>query len=303
VNRRAIAIPVLLLAVAATGCSTFSDNDAAARVGEFELSQDELGDLVIGATPTTTTQPGTEPVDESGASAETARNLLNIWILTKIVEADLAARGESVSPQAIADVTGALAAQDPQSWAAIPVELQNLQVEQRAAVEAWTALEVPPPSDDELRALYDTGTGESGIVCGAHILVATEAEAQGILDRLEGGDDFAELAASESTDAASGANGGNLPCASTTEFEGTYVPEFVDAALAAEIGEPFGPVRSEFGYHVIVLRPSDQVDPAELAALYTDTSARFQRAAAAFDVYVDPRYGSFNPVTGVEALG
>ncbi len=62
-------------------------------------------------------------------------------------------------------------------------------------------------------------------------------------------------------------------------------------------------MQSEFGYHVIVLRPSDQVDPAELATLYTDTSLRFQRAASAVDIYVDPRFGSFNPATGVVALG
>ncbi|HWM22763.1 MAG TPA: peptidylprolyl isomerase [Ilumatobacteraceae bacterium] len=302
-NRRAVVIPVVLLAGAVTGCATFSDNDAAARVGDFELSQDELGDLVIGATPTTTTQPGTPAVDESGASADTARNVLNIWILTKIVEADLTARGESVTSQKIADVTGALAAQDPQGWAAVPIDLQNLQVMQRAAVETWSALEFPPPSDDELRTLYDSGTAKSGIVCTAHILVAAEADAKEILDRLEGGADFAELATSESTDTASAANGGNLPCALTNTFEDTYVPEFVEGVLAAQIGEPFGPVQSEFGYHVIVLRPSERIDPAELATLYTDTSARFQRAAAEFDVYVDPRYGSFNPVTGVEALG
>jgi hypothetical protein len=303
VNRRAIAIPVLLLAGAATGCSTASDNDSAARVDEFELSQDELDDLLVSATPTTTTLPGTKPVDESDASAQTARELLTVWIVTRILEADLADQGETVSPQAIADVTGALAAQDPVGWEAVPLDLQNLQVEHRAAIETWSALEIPPPTDEELLALYAAGTAESGLVCSAHILVATEAEAQEILDRLEGGADFAELAASESTDEGSGADGGNLPCAPTSAFEENYVPEFVEAALAAEIGEPFGPVRSEFGYHVIVLRSPDQVDPAELATLYAETPARFQRAAEAVDIYVDPRYGAFNAVTGVEPLG
>jgi hypothetical protein len=303
VNRRAIVISVLLLAGAATGCSTASDNDSAARVDDSELSQAALDDLLVSATPTTTTLPGTEPVDESGASAQTARDLLNTWIVTRILEIDLAAHGETVSAQAIADVTGALAAQDPAGWAAVPPDLQTLQVEQRAAIETWSALEIPPPSDDELLALYGAGTAESGLVCSAHILVATEAEAQALLDQLEGGADFAELAASESTDQGSGADGGNLPCAPTSAFEENYVPEFVEAALATEIGEPVGPVQSEFGYHVIVLRSPDQVDPAELAALYTETSARFLRAAAAVDVYVDPRYGAFNAVTGVEPLG
>jgi parvulin-like peptidyl-prolyl isomerase len=258
---------------------------------------------LVAATPTTTTQPGSEPVDDSDVSAETARDLLNVWILTQIVEIDIAAQGQSVSDQMIADATGALAAQDPASWSELPIDLQNLQVRQQAAIATWTALEVPNPSDAELLALYDEGTAQSGFVCAAHILVETEDEAQGVLDQLEGGADFAELAASESVDTASGADGGSLPCAPTATFETTYVPEFVEPTLEADIGEPFGPVQSEFGYHVIVLRTSDQVDPAELAALYGETSARFQRAAQAVDVYVDPRFGSFNAVTGVEPLG
>jgi parvulin-like peptidyl-prolyl cis-trans isomerase-like protein len=301
VSRRLIVVPILLLAGAATGCSTFSDNDAAARVGDFEISQDQLGDLLVGATPTTL--PGSGSADDPGPSAETARNLLNIWILTRILEIDLAAQGQTVTPEAIADATGAFAAQDPDSWAQVPIELQNLQVEQQAAVATWSALEAPPPSDDELLSVYDAGTDESGVVCSAHILVATEEEAQSVLDRLEGGADFADLAASESTDTASGANGGILPCDLTGNFEGAYAPEFVEAALAAEIGEPVGPVQTEFGYHVIVLRPSDQVDPGELATLYADLSLRFRHVANGLDIYVDPRFGSFDPGRGVVAIG
>jgi len=297
VNRRAVVVPILLLAGAATGCTTFSDNDAAARVGEFELSQDQLGDLMIAAT------PGAEPDEQRELSGETARGLLNTWILTKVLEVDLADQGQSVSAEAIADATGAFAAQDPDGWATTPVALQDLQVEQQAAITIWSALEVPTPSDDELRSFYDAGTDESGVVCSAHILVETEAEALAILDQLEGGADFAELAASESIDTGSGANGGDLPCDRTINFEGSYVPEFAEAALAVDVGETVGPVQSQFGYHVIQLRPPDRVDPAELATLYADTTIRFQRVAEAVDIYVDPRFGSFNSASGVAALG
>ncbi|HEX4980758.1 MAG TPA: peptidylprolyl isomerase [Ilumatobacteraceae bacterium] len=303
-NRRAAVVPILLLAGAATGCSTFSDNGAAARVGEHELSQDELGDLLADSVPATEPGSGSEsgPDGNVELDADTARRLLTTWITTRILEIDLAAQGTSVSPQAIADATGALAAPDPEAWANVPVGLQNLQVEQRAFFDTWSALEVASPSDAELRSIYDAGVAASGILCGAHILVETAGAAQDIVDQLEGGADFAELAASDSIDSNSGPNGGNLPCAPTDAYEAN-VPELAEAFLAADFGVPVGPVPSEAGYHVIVLRPSDQVDPGELGAVYNELPLRFQRVASGVDIYVDPRFGSFDPSIGVRAIG
>jgi hypothetical protein len=295
--RRVAAVPILVGAVATAGCSTLSDNDAAARVGDVELSQDDLDQLLIAAT------PGAEPGDDIDLAADTARELLNTWILTRILEFDLAAEGTAVDPADVEEVTSALEASDPDRWATTPVAMQDLQIDQQAAIATWSNLEVAAPSDDELRALYDAGTTESGFVCAAHILVETEAEATDALDQLAGGADFAELAASESLDTASGADGGNLPCEPASSFADAYVPEFVEASLAADIGEPVGPVQSEFGYHVILLRPSDRVEVSDLAALYSDISLRFQRAAHGTDIYVDPRFGSFNSTSGVVAIG
>jgi hypothetical protein len=297
VNRRAVAVPILLLAAVTTGCTTFSDNDAAARVGDFELSQDELGELMIAAT------PGAEPDDELELSGDTARTLLNTWILTKILEVDLAAQGETISADAVAEAAGGFEAQDPNAWATTPLAIQDLQSRQQAAIAKWSELEVAAPADEELRSTYEAGTDESGFVCAAHILLETEAEAQAVVDDLAGGADFAELAAAESIDPGSGAGGGNLPCDLIDNFQSAYVPEFVEAALGAELGDVVGPVSSEFGFHVIRLRPTDQVDPAELATLYSDTTLRFQRVAEEVDVYVDPRFGSFNSASGVIALG
>ena len=261
------------VAAAATGCSTFSDNDAAARVGEFELSQDELGELLVGATPRA--EPD-EPVEESARRPRPAQH----------VDPHPDPRGRPGRPATPPSTPPATPAAATQLEAAGPRSVgdetgrrcrpcrSNSRPRSRPGRRSRSRRRPTPSCSRE----YDAGTAESGIVCGAHILVETEAEAQAILDRLEGGADFAELAASESIDTGSGANGGNLPCALTALRE-TYVPEFVEAALAAEIGEPVGPVQSEFGYHVIVLRSSDQVDPAELAALYNDVTPRFQRAA------------------------
>ncbi len=72
-------------------------------------------------------------------------------------------------------------------------------------------------------------------------------KAQEIRKQLVGGADFATLAKSESDDAGSGAQGGELG-----EFKkGMMVPPFETAAFAAKVNEITEPVKSPFGYHLI----------------------------------------------------
>ncbi|MEZ4667494.1 MAG: peptidylprolyl isomerase [Anaerolineae bacterium] len=110
----------------------------------------------------------------------------------------------------------------------------------------------------ELRALQDALTSnvaaditKTGMFVNVrHILVATEEEAQDILSAIENGESFSDLAKSISTDTGSGANGGELGWAPVTQ----YVKEFQEAARTAEIGAIVGPVKTEFGYHIIQVR-------------------------------------------------
>jgi peptidyl-prolyl cis-trans isomerase C len=87
-------------------------------------------------------------------------------------------------------------------------------------------------------------------------------KAQDIRKRLIGGEDFAKVARAESDDAGSGAQGGELG-----EFKkGMMVPPFEQAAFAAKPGEVTEPVKSPFGYHVIVVeshvtKPLAEVKP------------------------------------------
>lgn len=83
-----------------------------------------------------------------------------------------------------------------------------------------------------------------------HILVATEAEAQDVLTALQAGESFAELARAVSTDTGSAANGGEYDWAPSSN----YVGPFAEAAETAEIGEFYGPVETDFGYHIIQVR-------------------------------------------------
>ncbi|MFN8531690.1 MAG: peptidylprolyl isomerase [Anaerolineae bacterium] len=100
-----------------------------------------------------------------------------------------------------------------------------------------------------------------------HILVATEAEAQDIIDSLNAGESFAELAASVSTDTGSGARGGELGWAAA----GAYVTEFADAVRTAEVGAIVGPVQTSFGYHVIQVRARED-RPATAASADSEQS-------------------------------
>ncbi|MEO1680873.1 MAG: peptidylprolyl isomerase [Pseudomonadota bacterium] len=82
----------------------------------------------------------------------------------------------------------------------------------------------------------------------AHILVASEEDAQAVIAELEGGADFAALARERST-GPSGPNGGMLGWLPL----GATVAEFETAMVALETGEISGPVQSQFGWHVIRL--------------------------------------------------
>ncbi len=87
--------------------------------------------------------------------------------------------------------------------------------------------------------------------CSAHILVDSDAKAKEIIAQLGKGAKFADLAAKNSSDPGSKDQGGDLGC----EPKGTFVPPFEAAMMRLKAGEyTKTPAKSEFGYHVILLK-------------------------------------------------
>ena len=80
----------------------------------------------------------------------------------------------------------------------------------------------------------------------SHILVKTEQQAQQIMKRLADGEEFAAVARRFSS-CPSGKNGGDLGWFG----KGMMVPEFEKIAFEEEVGKVVGPVKTQFGYHVI----------------------------------------------------
>ncbi len=80
----------------------------------------------------------------------------------------------------------------------------------------------------------------------SHILVKTEDEANKILKRLNDGEDFTAVAKRFSS-CPSRKNGGDLGWFG----KGQMVPEFEKVAFENESGKVIGPVKTQFGYHII----------------------------------------------------
>jgi peptidyl-prolyl cis-trans isomerase C len=79
-----------------------------------------------------------------------------------------------------------------------------------------------------------------------HILVATEAACLALKNQIEGGADFA-LVARDNSSCPSGKQGGALG-----EFgPGQMVREFDEVVFSGEVGKVLGPVKTQFGYHLI----------------------------------------------------
>jgi peptidyl-prolyl cis-trans isomerase C len=83
-------------------------------------------------------------------------------------------------------------------------------------------------------------------VRAAHILVKSENQAKELLGRVSAGENFGELAKKYS-DCPSKKNGGDLGWFG----RGMMVKEFEDAAFNAQKGATVGPVKTQFGYHLI----------------------------------------------------
>ncbi|MEO1532654.1 MAG: peptidylprolyl isomerase [Pseudomonadota bacterium] len=114
----------------------------------------------------------------------------------------------------------------------------------RAAVEERV-------NEEAIRAEYDARYADvepETEVRAAHILVETEEQAAALKEELDGGADFAALAAEHGTDGTA-QRGGDLGYFVKNDM----VQPFAEAAFALEPGTVSDPVQTQFGWHLISL--------------------------------------------------
>jgi peptidyl-prolyl cis-trans isomerase C len=130
----------------------------------------------------------------------------------------------------------------------------------RVMAEAWISINIQQQiTDDMVDARYaelinDTSAREE--ISARHILVDSMDAATDIIRRLDDGEDFATLAKALST-GPSAPNGGNLGYFK----RGDMVPSFSDAAFDLDVSKYTDtPVRSDYGWHVIMVEDKRTID-------------------------------------------
>lgn len=105
-------------------------------------------------------------------------------------------------------------------------------------------------TEEEMQTYFDENKdsfAQAKQVKASHILVEDEDTAKEVKDKLDKGEDFAELAKEYSTDTASAESGGDLGFFG----EGAMVAEFEEEAFSLKVDEISDPVKTEHGYHII----------------------------------------------------
>lgn len=282
--RRTLII-ILALALAASACSSGRGAEVA-TVGDTVIAERDLADLY---------ESDSLTIDE--ALRATIFGLVAKAILIEGLAADFAAELE------VAEIDGVEQAMTDQMNAEQLTPAAYLGVPGAGALMLRHNAEVAVIREVALRnltlnpSLVDqilADPADYTTVCASHILSVVEADADAVLDRLEAGEDFGVVADEVSTDSLPQ---GDLDC----RLANAYVEEFAVATLEGPVGDPFGPVQSQFGYHVILVRERTEATREEVAA---DPRAFMTRAEVtglweqwisqklqAADVELDPRYG------------
>ena len=161
---------------------------------------------------------------------------------------------------------------------------------QLLAAELFKAIQADLDKDEPaVRAHYESRKSEylqprvrqilvafKGARGAAASVTRTEAEARGranaLKQRLDSGEDFATLARSQSDDASTASNGGQLGIIT----RGQTLSEFEAVAFDLPKGRLGGPVKTEQGFHLILVDDRQYMDFAKLRATLVFELARKQ---------------------------
>jgi parvulin-like peptidyl-prolyl isomerase len=294
---RRIALSAIAV-VSLASCGVVPSANDAFSVEETSWSREKFNDFLaelINAQQITTAS--------GGANAEDARGVATVLIRQEATDAFLASQGESITQAdrdaLLADLTEA----DP--FYTYSETLQDVLLQINGSRAALSRVEMP--SAGELKDLYNVLPARAGVLCISHIVVTTRKEANTALRRLKNGEDFATVAREMSIEPAALQTGGaltnqtdNNPCFTLEGIrqEG-FDPQFVAGAMSARAGILSGPVKSSFGYHVILNAPWNDVADAVTALVETSPGNVLNEGyLVSADIEVASSIGRWNIVNG-----
>ena len=110
---------------------------------------------------------------------------------------------------------------------------------------------------------------------------AAEKKATELTERIKGGADFAQLAEEYSKDPGSAAQGGDLGWAE----RGMFVGPFEEALFSMSPGEVRGPVKTQFGYHIIQLEEIEHGEQRSFEDVRGELEAEYRKEQSEAFVY------------------
>lgn len=159
----------------------------------------------------------------------------------------------------LADARRSMLEYDPQFKA----QLAQVKDELLYQFAVTKALEKVKVTEEEIKQFYDENPDQfmgEPTVSASHILVDSEEKAQELLAAIKNGEITFEDAAMQHSSCPSKARGGSLG-----QFgHGQMVPEFDAVCFAMEVGAIEGPVKTQFGYHLIRLDGKQEAAPVSL---------------------------------------
>lgn len=233
--------------VALAGCS--NDNESVATVDGEKITKDELYDMLVKSYGP---QAVEALIDDKIVELEVKKEEIKVpdeEIKEEIEKFKENAGGEEAFNAALEQ--SGLAEEDFKKDVVQYLSIRKL-MEPRVEV-----------TDEEIETYFEENKDSFNVeeqVEARHILVEDEKTANEIVQKLEDGEDFAELAKEFSTDEGSGAMGGDLGFFT----RGKMVPEFEEKAFSLKVGEISEPVKSEYGYHIIEVLDKKEAKDAVL---------------------------------------
>lgn len=321
----------LVLALVAGACGNNlgeTIRPAAATVNGDSISQEELDDELEAIRDNedylASIEAGGLAVTGEGAGTLTnafVSRVLTRQIFLKLVRDEVERRdlevSEELRQQALPSVIESVGGED--IFDQFPKGYRDTLVRRSAEVAVLQAdLGGPEVTDADVEAFYEENAERFAQTCVSHILFgvtddegqldqeATAAEvdrltgeAAAAKGQIDGGADFAAIAAERSVDTSNKDQGGDLECGPA----GRFVPEFETAMDALDIGVVSDPVVTQFGVHLIKVterrtQPLDEAEDQirqELSGQGEQAFSQFlQEALEEAKVTVNPRYGRFS---------
>jgi foldase protein PrsA len=240
-------IAVLILAMGVFLSFALPKDKAVAKVDGAAISQDELYDVMVeqyGAA--TVEQLIADKIVDSEAKKE------KVTITDEELNAEVDKLKESYGGE---DVFNQMLESNNTTVDVLKEDLKNY-LTIRKLLEPQIEI-----TDEELQTYFEENKdsfGEAEQVKASHILVADEATANEIKQKLADGADFAELAKEYSTDEGTKENGGELGFFA----KGTMVTEFDEVAFTLPVNEISDPVKTDYGYHIIKVEEKKEAKEA-----------------------------------------